>query len=153
MDSLFKTLYTASMSMEAFLLISAVLPVYFADLLSSFLTLWYVVFRIGSHCLRDKHNRFIINDPKSKLGVFYRQKEHRIVSSQLCRNRRKWKQLDPLWCWPLPNTRWTPFTHRERNCCRWGNLLVRSDPVCSICQRLTKSITSLYRFKRLSNPV
>ena len=35
MDSLFKTLYTASMSVQAFLLISAVCPVYFSDLLSS----------------------------------------------------------------------------------------------------------------------
>jgi hypothetical protein len=35
MDPLFKTLYTASMSVQAFLLISAVCPVYFTDLLSS----------------------------------------------------------------------------------------------------------------------
>ena len=35
MDPLFKTLYTASMSLQAFLLISAVCPVYFSDLLSS----------------------------------------------------------------------------------------------------------------------
>ena len=35
MDPLFKTLYTASMSVQAFLLISAVCPVYFSDLLLS----------------------------------------------------------------------------------------------------------------------
>jgi hypothetical protein len=39
MDPLFKTLYTASMSLQTFLSISAVCPVYFTDLLSSPLTL------------------------------------------------------------------------------------------------------------------
>jgi hypothetical protein len=39
MDPLFKTLYTASMSLQAFLLISVVCPIYFTDLLSSPLTL------------------------------------------------------------------------------------------------------------------
>jgi hypothetical protein len=35
LEPLFKTLYTASISMQAFLLISAVCPIYFSDLLSS----------------------------------------------------------------------------------------------------------------------
>ena len=64
-----------SMSLQVFLLISAVCPVYFADLLSSPPTLRYVVFRIGSHRLRAdrEHKNKYFWDPRSTLGVFYRQ--------------------------------------------------------------------------------
>ena len=54
-----------------------------SNLLSS-LSHSIVVFRIGSHCLRDKHNNECFWGPRSNLGVFYRQYQHRFVSSQQC---------------------------------------------------------------------
>ena len=108
-----------------------------------------IVFRIGSPCLRDKHNNKCFWDPRSNLGVFYRQYQHRFVICAVD----KWKQLDPLRRWARQVSRWTPFTHRESKGFESTNVLVRSDSVCSICQRLTKSISSAYRLKRLSNSV
>ena len=144
------------MSAQAFLSISSVCPVYFTGFWFTIIEPSHsiAVFRIGSHSLRDKQYNKFFWDPRSNLGVFYRQYQHRFVSSQQCGIEFQWNrtQLDPLWCWPDPVTRWTPFTHRERKCFD-TNFLVRSNSVCSIGQRLTKSIISAYWCERLRNPV
>ena len=58
----------------------------------------YVVFRIISHCLRDKH-KCTFWCPKSDLGVFYRQYQHQFISSQSRPGNRR-KQLDPCGAGP-----------------------------------------------------
>ena len=147
LDPLFKTLYTASLSMQIFLSLLTVRPVYFTDLLSNPHSI--DGFRIGSPCLRDKHNNKYFWDPRPSLGVFYRQYQHRWFFWAIDKR----KQLDPLRRWAEPVPRWTPFAHRESKCFESANFLVRSDSVCSICQRLTKSTPSAHRFKRLINSV
>jgi hypothetical protein len=156
-DPLFKTLYTASMSLQAFLLFSAVCSVCFFNLLSSAPTS-IVVSRIGSRCLRDSSKFFCnkcFSDPRSTLGVFYRQYRYHLVSPA---NGWYSKQLGPLWRWPAPGdpvSRRTPFAHRHGEYKRFesANVLVRSDSVCSISQCFTKPINYAHRFKRLSNRV
>ena len=108
-----------------------------------------IVFRIGCPCLRDKHNNKCFWNPRSNLGVFYRQYQHRLVPCAAD----KWKQLDSLWQWSGSVSRWIPYNHRESKCFESANILVRSYSVCSISWRLNKSITSAYRFKRLSHSV
>jgi len=71
LDPLFKVLYMASMSMQTFPFLSAVRPHgWFA--LEPFLYS-IVVFRIVSHCSRDKYNNKCFWEPSSNLGVFCRQ--------------------------------------------------------------------------------
>ena len=88
MDALFKTLYTASISLQTFLILSTVC------LLICFraLSLWYDVFRDGNPCLRDNNNNECFWNSRPNLGVFYWQYQHRLVPCAID----KWKQLDPL---------------------------------------------------------
>ena len=112
-------------------------------LLICFWALSLVVFRIGSHCLRDKHNNKCFWDPRSNLGMFYWQYQHRLVYCAIV----KWKQLDLVFQYPV--TRWTPYAHRECKRFESANFLVRSDPVQFSFQRNV----SAYRFKQPRNKV
>ena len=140
LDPLFKTLYTVSMLLQIFLFLSAVYPVYWFAFEPSHSI---VVFRIGCFCLRDKHNNKCFWDPRSNLGMFYRQYQHRLVYCAIV----EWKQLDHVWQYPV--TKWTPCAHRESKRFESANFLVRSDSVQFSFQRNA----STYRFKKLGNTV
>ena len=109
-----------------------------------------VIFRNRSPCLRDSYNNKCFWDPRSNLGVFSRQCQHRLVSCVIGSNQ---LELDSLWRLAGPVSRWIPFAHCESKRFESANFFVWSDSVCSICQRLAKSITSAHRFNRLSNSV
>ena len=137
-----KGLYTASMSLQTFLFLSAVSPIYFTDLLSSPLTL--------------------SSFSGSEVLVYGTTITTNASGSQ-----------DPTWECFIDNTSigWSPappmsvnnwilcgggpgqfqVAHRESKRFESANFLVRSDSICSICQRLTKSIAIAYRFIRCSN--
>ena len=61
-----------------------------------------IVFRNGSHCLRDKYNDKCFWNARSNLGMFCRQYQHRLGYCPIASS----KQLDHLFQYPV--TRWTP---------------------------------------------
>jgi hypothetical protein len=139
---------------KLFVFLSAVCLIYFqvTDLLSSPLTQALSSFSgsevlIFGTSLNHWHNNKCFWESRSNMGVFYRQYKHQLVSCATGKRR----QLDPLRRWAGPVSRWTPFAHRKSKRFESADFLVRSDSVCSICQRLTESISIAYRFIRRSN--